>query len=88
MPVDQCADALHAHPALVYESIARLFYSSFTDDDESKARAVGVELNEKGGDFLVWHPLTFCSPSTWAAERTQIWQKGPCKKGSGPTHRP
>ena len=54
VPVDACADALHAHPALVYESIARLFYSSFTDDDKSKARAVGVELNEKGGMPLMW----------------------------------
>ena len=47
-------DALHAPSALFYESIARLFYSSFTDDNKSKARAVGVELDEKGSIPLMW----------------------------------
>ena len=54
LPVNECANALHAHSALVYESIARLFYASFTDDVKRKAHAVGVELNEKGGMPLMW----------------------------------
>ena len=51
---DACAMKLHAHHALAYESIAHLFYASVTDDFETKARAVGEELDRTGGMPMMW----------------------------------
>ena len=43
------APALNDHHELVYESVARLFYMSLTDEFETKARRIGEELDARGG---------------------------------------
>lgn len=47
-PSDTFFDTYAKHPEVIYSSVARLFFSSFTDEFEARALVIGYELHELG----------------------------------------